>query len=110
MRSPADQEDGPGRGWLGIYVQDVTEQQARQMGMSQPRGTFVDEVLGSAPAYNAGLKKGDLIVDAGGKPIRDGRHLSSILAESKPGDIMRMKIQRGKKTHTVDVTIGKSPE
>jgi serine protease Do len=110
MRSPADQGDGTVRGWLGVYVQDVTEQQAKQMGMSQPRGTFVDEVLGSAPASNAGLKKGDLIVDADGKPIRDGRHLSRIVAESKPGDVIRVKIQRGKKTHTVDVTIGKSPE
>ncbi len=110
MRSPANQEDGIVRGWLGIYVQDVTEQQARQLGMNQPRGTFVDEVLGSAPAYSAGLKKGDLIIDADGKPIRDGRHLSRIVAESKPGDVIKMKIQRGKKTQTVDVTIGKSPE
>ena len=110
MRSPANREDGRGRGWLGIYVQDVTEQQARQLGMNQPRGTFVDEVLASAPAYSAGLKKGDLIIDADGKPIRDGRHLSRIVAESKPGDVIRMKIQRGRKTQTVDVTIGKSPE
>jgi serine protease Do len=110
MRSPAKQEAGRGRGWLGVYVEDVTEQQARQLGMNQPRGTFVDEVLGSAPAYNAGLKKGDLIIEADGAPIRDGRHLSRIVAESKPGDVIKMKIQRGRKTQTVDVIIGKSPE
>jgi serine protease Do len=110
MRTPANQEGGTARGWLGIYVEDVTEQQAKQLGMNQPRGTFVDEVLGSAPAYNAGLRKGDLIIDADGKQIRDGRHLSRIVAESKPGDVIKVKIQRGKKTQIVDVTIGKSPE
>ena len=110
MRTPANQEDGSVRGWLGIYVQDVTEQQAKQLGMTQPRGTFVDEVLSPAPAYDAGLKKGDLIVDADGKPIRDGRHLSRVVAESKPGDVIKMKIQRGKKTQTVEVVVGKSPE
>ena len=110
MRTPANQENGSVRGWLGIYVQDVTEQQAKQLGMTQPRGTFVDEVLSPAPAYDAGLKKGDLIVDADGKPIRDGRHLSRVVAESKPGDVIKMKIQRGKKTQTVEVVVGKSPE
>ena len=110
MRTPANQENGSVRGWLGIYVQDVTEQQAKQLGMTQPRGTFVDEVLTPAPAYDAGLKKGDLIVDADGKPIRDGRHLSRVVAECKPGDVIKMKIQRGKKTQTVEVVVGKSPE
>ncbi len=110
MRVPVNQENASIRGWLGIYVQDVTDQQAKQMGMTQPRGTFVDEVLSPAPANDAGLKKGDLIVDADGKPIRDGRHLSRVVAESKPGDVIKMKIQRGKKTQTVEVVVGKSPE
>ena len=110
MRAPANQDNSSIRGWLGVYVQDVTEQQAKQLGMGQAHGTFIDEVLGSAPAYNAGLKKGDLILDADGESIRDGRHLSGIVSESKPGDTIRMRIQRGKKTHIVDVTIGKSPE
>jgi serine protease Do len=100
----------PARGWLGIYVEDMTEEQARLLGMPTPRGTFVDEVLNDAPALNAGMKKGDLVLDADGVQIRDGRHLSRIVAGTKPGDLIKMTILRGKKTQIVDVTVGKAPE
>jgi len=100
----------PARGWLGIYVEDVSEDQARQLGMATPKGTFVDEVLGSTPAFSAGLKKGDLIIDTDGEPIRNGRQLSRIVAGTKPGDLIRMTILRDKKTRTVDIVVGKSPE
>jgi len=109
MRSPMNAES-IFRGWLGIYVEEVTVEQARQLGLGSPRGTFVDEVLTSTPAYNAGLRKGDLILDADGKAIRNGRHLSRLVAGAKPGDLIRMKVMRGKQTHTIDVIIGKSPE
>jgi serine protease Do len=98
------------RGWLGIYVEDVTAEQAKKIGLSAPRGTWVDEVLSSTPAYNAGLRKGDLILDADGKPIRNGRHLSRIMAAFKPGDILKMRILRGRQAQTVDIVLGKSPE
>lgn len=109
MRLPGN-ADVAIRGWLGIYVEDLTAEQAKKIGMSAPRGTWVDEVLSSTPAHNAGLKKGDLILDADGKPIRNGRHLSRIISSYKPGDILKMKIIRGKQAQTVDVVLGKSPE
>jgi len=98
------------RGWLGIYVEDVTEEQARGLGMTAPRGTFVDEVLHATPAYNSSLRKGDLIVAVDGKPVRNGRQLSRIVADTKPGDLIKMTVLRGKESHTIDVIIGKSPE
>jgi len=98
------------RGWLGIYVEDMSEDQARQLGMASPKGTFVDEVLASTPAFNAGLRKGDLIVEADGEPIRSGRQLSKIVAGTKPGDLIRMTVLRDKKSRTVDIIVGKSPE
>jgi serine protease Do len=108
-KSPGNLENAA-RGWLGIYVQDVTQQQARDLGLESPRGTFVDEVLSSTPAYNSGLRKGDLIMDADGKQVRNGRHLSRIVAGTKPGDLLRMTVLRGKQPHNIDVIIGKSPE
>jgi serine protease Do len=99
-----------GRGWVGIYVEDVDEYKAKQMGLAAPRGTLVDEVLNATPAYTAGIAKGDLILDVDGMSIRDGRHLSRIVSGARPGDVLRVKLMRGKKTHVVDVVIGKSPE
>lgn len=102
--------DSVSRGWLGIYVEDVTAQQAAKMGLDPATGTFVDEVLRATPAYEAGLRKGDLILDAGGKTVHDGKHLSQIIAEAKPGDVLKMTIVRESRTRTVDVVVGKSPE
>ncbi len=98
------------RGWLGVYVQDPTQDQDEHKEEGSPVGTFVDEVLESTPAFNAGLRKGDLIIDANGKPIFNGRDLSRIVARSKPGDLLRMVIRRGSRTRSVDVVVGKAPE
>jgi len=107
-RSAARTKEPP-RGWLGIYVEDMTEQQASLLGMPAPSGTFVDEVLDSTPASNAGLVKGDLILKADAEQVRNGRHLSRIVASTKPGELIRMTIMRGKKTQTVDLIVGPPP-
>ena len=98
------------RGWLGIYVEDMTTDQARRYGLTQPSGTFVDEVMKSTPAQIAGLKKGDLIVDAAGKTVRNGKDLSKIVSASRPGETLQMKIIRGRSLQLVEVVIGRSPE
>lgn len=100
----------PLRGWLGIFVEDVTDDHARSMGLSHPIGTIVDEVLSSTPADSAGLRRGDVILDADGKQIANGRHLSRIVSAAKPGELLRMTILREKQTRSLDVVIGKSPE
>jgi serine protease Do len=109
LKSPGASETGM-RGWLGIYVEDISNDRARRMGMSPPRGAVVDEVVDAAPAYAAGLRKGDLILDADGKQIRNGGHLSKIVAGAKPGDVLKMRVLRGKTPQMFDVVIGKSPE
>lgn len=102
--------DKANRGWLGIYVEDMTPEQAKQLGLSSPKGTFVDEVLASAPADNAGLRKGDLILEADGKPVRNSKHLSKMISEAKPGDVIKINVIRGNSIHTFDVVLGKPPE
>lgn len=108
-RSTARLKDSA-RGWLGIYVEDMTDQQAGLLGMPAPTGTFVDEVLDSTPASDAGLVKGDLILKANTEQVRNGRHLSRIVASTKPGEMIRMTILRGKKTQTVDIIVGTQPD
>jgi serine protease Do len=109
LKSPGA-SDSNLRGWLGIYVEDISNDRARKLGMNSPRGAVVDEVLNTAPAYAAGLRKGDLILDADGKQIRNGGHLSKIVAGAKPGDVLKMRILRGKTPQMFEVVIGKSPE
>ncbi|MCX5872673.1 MAG: trypsin-like peptidase domain-containing protein [Deltaproteobacteria bacterium] len=97
-------------GWLGVYVDDIDEPMARSLGLSSPKGVLVDEVLGATPAFLAGIRKGDLILSADGKSILDRKHLSSIVAGKKPGNIIRMVVLREKKSRNVDVIMGKAPE
>ncbi|MFC1834447.1 S1C family serine protease [Thermodesulfobacteriota bacterium] len=98
------------RGWLGVYVEDMTKEKAREMGLAEPRGTFVDEVLRPSPAFNAGLKKGDLILDAGGEAMRNGRQLSRVVAACREGKLLKMTVLRRGKTIGIDVVIGKAPD
>jgi serine protease Do len=100
----------PSRAWLGIHVDDVTEALSGKLGMASPRGIVVEKVIRDSPAFHAGMKKGDLIVDAAGRRIRDGRHLSEIVATAKPGDQITMTVLRGKRMRTLYVIVGKSPE
>ncbi len=109
IRTPSNMVK-PARGWLGVYVQEPNQEQDESNPEETVEGTVVDEVLESTPAYNAGLRKGDLIVDANGRPIHSGRDLSRIVARSKPGDLLRMVVRRGIKTRSVDVIVGKAPE
>jgi serine protease Do len=100
----------PGRGWLGIFVEDMTDEQAKLLGMGTPRGTYVDEAPPDTPGYKAGIRRGDLILDADGVQVRNGRHLSRIVSSTTPGDPVRLSIMRGKKTLTLDVSVGKAPD
>jgi serine protease Do len=63
------------RGWLGIYVQRVTPAIAESMGLEEPRGALVAEVLSEGPAKSAGVKRGDVIAAYNGTPIEDSREL-----------------------------------
>ena len=47
------------------------------------------------PAFLAGIRKGDLILRVDGKPIHNGKHLSSIVSGKKPGDVVRMVVSEG---------------
>jgi serine protease Do len=97
------------RAWLGIYVQERTDDPGKQQ-EDFSRGVVVDEVLEGAPAYDAGILKGDIILDAAGHKIRDGRHLSKIIGSLRPGDLVKMLVQRADREHSFDIVLGKSPE
>ena len=73
------------RGWLGIYVQRVTPAIAESMGLEEPRGALVAEVLSEGPAKGAGVKRGDVIAAYNGTPIEDSRELPLMVARTPLG-------------------------
>ncbi len=97
------------RGWLGVSVQDVTPQLARQFGVSGAGGALVAEVMKDSPAQKAGLKAGDVITAIDGKNVEDSGHLRNIVSGAPVGSKVRLDIIRDKKKMEVGVVIGELP-
>ena len=81
-----------------------------QVGDTNGRGAFVGSVTAGGPAANAGMRVGDVIVSAGGKPISTAAQLSEVLTMLKPGRRVPVVVrtQTGAKT-TLQVTLGTHP-
>ncbi|HEY1270131.1 MAG TPA: DegQ family serine endoprotease [Candidatus Binatia bacterium] len=93
------------RGWLGVSIQNVTPDIASSLGLEKSRGALVADVLKEGPAERAGLKVGDVIVDFDGQEIKESSDLPSIVARTRPGKQVNVKVLRDKKETTVPVTI-----
>jgi serine protease Do len=94
-------------GWLGIQLQEVTQDLARSFGLDKPRGALVANVTSGSPADKAGLKTGDVIVAFGGKAISDSGDLPPLVGNSRPGLQVPMTVMREGKERKLDVTLGK---
>jgi len=69
-------------------------------------GLKIYRVLAGSPAAKAGLKVGDIILKADGKPIKTHKDLVDMLKKHKPGDVVEMEVLRGEKTEIVKVKLG----
>jgi serine protease Do len=98
------------RGWLGIYVQRVTPAIAESMGLEEPRGALVAEVLNDGPARSAGLKRGDVIEAYNGTPIEDSRELPLMVARTPLGRLATLRVIRSRRHIELPVIITASRE
>ena len=98
------------RGWLGVYIQEVTQDIAESLGMDEPKGALVSEVIKGSPAEEAGIKRGDVIIGFGGKEVKTSRELPAMVASTEVGKVVDVKILRDGKPITLKVKIGKMPE
>ena len=98
------------RGYLGVYIQDVTPELAKQFGLSQGGGVLVGDVSADTPASRAGLRKGDIILELNGAPVDSRSQLQVQIAQTPPGVPVKLKIWRDGKTEEKTVTLGELPE
>ena len=94
------------RGWLGVFIQEVTPDIADTLGLSQSAGALVSSVNENSPADIAGLEPGDVILSFDGKVIDRMRDLPRIVAETDIGATIEVEIFRGGQRSTVEVTLG----
>jgi serine protease Do len=94
------------RGWLGVRIQDVTEDVAEAMGLEEVRGALVTDVP-EGPAAEAGMEAGDVIMSFDGKPVEDTRGLVRQVGNTAVGKTVRVVVFRDGKTQTLKVTLGR---
>jgi len=93
------------RAWMGISVQDVTEDIAKSLNLNQRSGALISEVFKGDPADNAGLQTGDVILEINGKSIKDTHQLLILIASFHIGDKVRVKVMRDGQEKTFHVTV-----
>ncbi len=94
------------RGWLGVRIQDVTEDMAEAMGLDKPGGALISDVP-DGPAKEAGLLAGDVIISFDGVEVEDTRGLVRQVGETTVGKSVRVVVHRDGGTQTVLVTLGR---
>jgi len=98
------------RGWLGVVIQDLTPELAESFGMKTTEGVLVADVATESPADEAGLQRGDVIVELDGTPLDSAQELSRKVAGRGPGESIDLRISRDGKRQTVEVRIGEMPD
>jgi serine protease Do len=97
------------RGWIGVTIQELTPELAQQFGLKKSKGALVSDVVKESPAAKAGIMRGDIIVDFNGKEVKDVSSLRNLVAQSKAGSAITLKILRTGKELTVQVNIVELP-
>lgn len=94
------------RGWLGVRIQDLTDDLAEGFGLDSTDGALVNSVQ-VGPAKDGGMLDGDVIVNFAGKPVKDTRALVRTVANSPVGETVRVIVLREGKSVTLKVTLGR---
>ncbi|HDK41365.1 MAG TPA: PDZ domain-containing protein, partial [Nitrospirae bacterium] len=98
------------RGWLGVTIQRITPELAKEFGLKKARGALVGDILKGSPAEKAGVQRGDVILEVNGKKIDHVEALRNTVAQSKVGSRVRLKMIRDGKPMTLKVKIEELPQ
>ncbi|MBN1614752.1 MAG: Do family serine endopeptidase [Deltaproteobacteria bacterium] len=98
------------RAWLGISVQDISEEIAGNLKLPDRNGALISDVFPGDPADKAGLKAGDIITEVNKKKIKDTHDLLITIASFHIGDRIEVKALREGKERVFQVTVTERKE
>lgn len=98
------------RGWLGVRIQQVTDELADGLSLGKARGALVSEISPDGPAEKGGVKVGDVIVKFDGKPVPTMRDLPRIVAETKIDKPVQVEVIRRGKSRMLKIVTGRLEE
>jgi serine protease Do len=95
------------RGVIGVEVSidQLTAQTAKAFGLPSANGALINKVNPNGPADKAGMAPGDVVVEFGGKPVKDSDSLVAMVVSTKPGTSVPMVVYRDNQRRTLNVVI-----
>lgn len=97
------------RGWLGLEPQDLSDEQAQQLGLTNGAGVVVANILVKSPAFEAGVRPGDIIVRLGADAAHSAQEIVSKVAALKPGSPVTLGLRRSGQTFEVKIAVIERP-
>lgn len=97
------------RGWLGVSIQDVSKSLAEENGLKTEDGAYVSDVQEESPADSAGIRKGDVIIEFGGRKIYDADDLAKSVSRTDPGTRSTVVVLRNGERKSITLAVGKLP-
>jgi len=96
-----------GGGFLGVYGEDITNENITKYHLSQARGVGITQVVADSPAQKAGLRKDDVILRIDGENVTSVRKLNRLVSEIAPDHSVRITISRNGSEQEISATMGK---
>ncbi len=98
------------RGWLGVSIQALSPELAREFGVKDTKGVLVNEVVSDSPAAKAGVQRGDILLEFDGKKLEGPGDLQRAVGLFAPDQSARLKVLRDGSEKTLEVKIGQAPD
>jgi serine protease Do len=98
------------RGWLGVVIQDVSDDVAEYYGIQDKKGAMVMDLVKGDPADVAGIQPKDIIVEVNDKNVDSSRDLTNLIAGISVGEKVKITVLRNGKKQTFNVEIAKRPD
>jgi serine protease Do len=98
------------RGWLGVSIQELTQDLAQQFDAPDTQGALVGDVFSTSPAGLAGLQRGDIIRTYNEVQVKNPTHLRSLVADTAPKTSVPLTVLRNGKKVSLSVSIGEMPK
>ncbi|MFO0942237.1 MAG: PDZ domain-containing protein [Pirellulales bacterium] len=96
--------------WLGVTAHDLSGSFRDQFGLGAFRGAAVSQVVNGSPAYKAGIRPGDAIVEIAGRPVETAADLQRWVESGKPGDQAQVIYFRGASRQTAKIVLSIDPQ
>ena len=98
------------RGWLGVHIQEVSEEIAETLGLKEASGALIANVIGDGPAAAAGIKPGDVVLSFNDRDVAEMRRLPKIVADTEVGKEVDVVVWRDGEKVTLKVIVAELNE